>query len=482
MANTEDLRISLISDEAITEKADARKAEAEKIAYRVMAPVLSTGGELSKYADSAQKWGVEKSFEQTVRLAKEGMASEKSFTVQQCFRATCRRHADKMAMSVERGDLSDPAAFPAENWTSWTYGEYLNDVECASAAFISFGCSVFSSVAIWGFNAPEWHMSCVAAVMISCPPAGIYPTDTPDQVQYKIDHSNSAVAVVEDLGKLSKLKKLAEKLPELKAIVVYGAKPDVSSIPRSKGGAITVLSWADLIALGKTELEKGGRAEIAKREQQTKPGQCCVLIYTSGTTGNPKAVMISHDSLYFLCNSVMSLNPSLGNDGTQERVLSYLPLSHVAGMVLDIWLPIILGTNFNGYGTVYFARTNDLKDGTIGKRLNYVKPTFFLGVPRVWEKIAEKMQAVGKSTKGLKKVIVTWAKGRALKRSMRMQLAQDPDNAGSKVKTPFLMGLADVLLNKIKMALGLEHCKLAITGAAPITVETLEYFGSLGIC
>merc|ERR1719440_656164 len=79
-------------------------------------------------------------------------------------------------------------------------------------------------------------------------------------------------------------------------------------------------------------------------------------------------------------------------------------------------------------------------------------------------------------------MIATWAKGRALKRSVRMQLAQDPDNAGESVKTPFMMGVADLLLNKIKMALGLEHCKLAITGAAPITVDTLEYFGSLGIC
>merc|ERR1719478_794721 len=285
------------------------------------------------------------------------------------------------------------------------------------------------------------------------------------------------------MGKLGKLKKLIDKLPDLKAIVVYGASTlTEKSISRTKGAAVPVMSWADLIQKGKAELEKGGGAELARRESQTNAGQCCTLIYTSGTTGNPKAVMISHDSLYFLCNSVMSLNPALGNDGTQERVLSYLPLSHVAGMVLDIWLPIILGTNFNGYGTVFFARTNDLKDGTIGKRLTYVKPTFFLGVPRVWEKIAEKMQSVGKSTKGLKKVIVTWAKGRATKRSMRMQLAQDPDNAGEAVKTPFLMGVADVLLNKIKMALGLEECKLAITGAAPITVETLEYFGSLGIC
>jgi long-chain-fatty-acid--CoA ligase ACSBG len=472
----------LLGESTIVKRADARKSEAAKMVNRVVAPVAPSAAEVSKYDDKAQKWGVEKSFEQTIRYAGTGIAAERALTIPELFRATCRRHASNMALSVERGDLSDPAAFPAENWTSWTYADYLNDVECAAAGFLSFGCPTFASVAIWGFNAPEWHMACVAGVMISCPPAGIYPTDTPEQVQFKIDHSNSAVAVIEDQGKLNKLKKLIDKLPDLKAIVVWGAKPDVSSIPRAKGGAVPVCTWAELLALGKTELEKGGKAELARRESQAKPGQCSVLIYTSGTTGNPKAVMISHDSLFFLTNSVMGLNPNLGNDGTQERVLSYLPLSHVAGMLLDIWLPIILGASYNGYGTVYFARVNDLKDGTIGKRLTYVKPTFFLGVPRVWEKIAEKMQAVGKSTTGVKKMIATWAKGRALKRSVRMQLAQDPDNAGESVKTPFMMGVADLLLNKIKMALGLEHCKLAITGAAPITVETLEYFGSLGIC
>jgi len=470
----------LLSESVIVKRATKRTEISAKVTGKVVPPVAAKANELSKYADNAPRWGVDKSFVQTIRYADSGIAAEKSVTIQEMFRATCKRHSDKMALSVERGDLSDPAAFAPEKWTNWTYTDYLNDVEAAAAGFISFGCETYSSVAIWGFNAPEWHMACVAGVMINCPPAGIYPTDTPDQVQYKIDHSNSSVAVIEDMGKLGKLKKLIDKLPDLKAIVVYGASPTEKSITRTKGAAVPVMSWADLIEKGKAELEKGARAELARREAQTKVGQCAVLIYTSGTTGNPKAVMISHDNLYYLCNSVMGLNPSLGNDGTQERVLSYLPLSHVAGMVLDIWLAIILGCNFNGYGTVYFARTNDLKDGTIGKRLTYVKPTFFLGVPRVWEKIAEKMQAVGRNTKGLKKMIVTWAKGRALKRASRMQLTED--TAETAVTTPSFMFMADILLNKIKAALGLENCKLAITGAAPITVETLEYFGSLGIC
>jgi long-chain-fatty-acid--CoA ligase ACSBG len=149
-------------------------------------------------------------------------------------------------------------------------------------------------------------------------------------------------------------------------------------------------------------------------------------------------------------------------------------------MLFDIWLSIILGAGYDSYGTVYFARANDLKDGTIGKRLVYVKPTSFLGVPRVWEKIAEKLQAIGAKTTGLKKIIATWAKGKGLKRANNMQLSEE--NIGKSFYVPFGYRFADLLLKKIKQALGLECCKMAVTGAAPITVETLKYFGSLGIC
>ena len=105
-------------------------------------------------------------------------------------------------------------------------------------------------------------------------------------------------------------------------------------------------------------------------EADTKPGHCMILIYTSGTTGNPKAVMISNDTLFFELASVLDANPHLHNDGSsQMRVLSYLPLSHVAGMMVDIWMPVFSGIHIGSYGTCCFARPNDLKDGTIAHRL-----------------------------------------------------------------------------------------------------------------
>jgi long-subunit acyl-CoA synthetase (AMP-forming) len=104
-----------------------------------------------------------------------------------------------------------------------------------------------------------------------------------------------------------------------------------------------------------------------------------------------------------------------------------------------------------------------------------VKPTLFLGVPRVWEKIMEKMKKIGASTTGTKLAIAKWSKAKGLEHARAC-------NLGGDGHFPPMYGIADTLvLSKVKLALGLEHCKVGLTGAAPITVETLEYFGALGI-
>jgi len=159
----------------------------------------------------------------------------------------------------------------------------------------------------------------------------------------------------------------------------------------------------------------------------------------------------------------------------EGRILSYLPLSHVAGMMVDIIVPVVVTATYPAWYTVHFARQYDLSKGTIGDRLRAVRPTMFLGVPRVWEKIAEKMKAMGASTKGLKKAIATFAKGKGLDHAKHCQLGEDGAYPGG-------YGVAEKLvLSKIKAALGLDQCKFGFTGAAPITVDTLEYFGQLGI-
>merc|ERR1719446_1139847 len=143
-------------------------------------------------------------------------------------------------------------------------------------------------------------------------------------------------------------------------------------------------------------------------------------------------------------------------------------------MMVDIVMPIVITSKMPASTCIFFARNYDLKVGTIKDRLCAARPTVFIGVPLVWEKIADKIRAIGATTTGAKKAIADSAKGAAL------QAARDAQHGGTGGK-PFGHGAAMTVLNKIKDNLGLDQCIFGFTGAAPIRVDTLEYFGSLGL-
>merc|ERR1719277_265635 len=158
----------------------------------------------------------------------------------------------------------------------------------------------------------------------------------------------------------------------------------------------------------------------------------------------------------------------------EERVLSYLPLSHVAGLMLDLASQVVVGGLTPSATAIFFARPYDLKAGTIKDRLGIARPTAFLGVPLVWEKMADRIRSIGAASTGLKKSIGDWSKGKALEHAKNIRLGGD----GS---IPSGHCLAMKVLGAVKGAVGLDQCKFALTGAAPIRVDTLEYYGSLGI-
>ena len=113
--------------------------------------------------------------------------------------------------------------------------------------------------------------------------------------------------------------------------------------------------------------------------------------------------------------------------------------------------------------------------GTLTKSMQDVQPTFFFGVPRVWEKIQEKLVALGRETTGLKKILGAWAKGLAMDKALRAQYGA----AGGH--SPFYGCANTMVLSKIHAALGLSSCKACFTGAAPISADTLWYFSSLAL-
>jgi len=283
-----------------------------------------------------------------------------------------------------------------------------------------------------------------------------------------VHHSGAAVAVVQDEKKLDLFIKLKDQLPKLAAVVVwtYDEEADYNKGVIEKGG-LKVMSWAQLLKLGTADDDK----VVDDRMEGQQPGECCAYIYTSGTTGNPKAVMISHDNIVYEAGNAVKEIPFISPDG--ERIISYLPLSHVAGMMVDIVCPLLIRSS---HCTVCFARSYDLKIGTIGDRLRAIRPTVFIGVPRVWEKIMEKMQATIAANPPTGLAAMMGRNGKAI--NLEYQQGNQLGGTGTKGWFHFV---GDMVGSKVRGLLGLDACNYAFTGAAPIKVETLEYFGALGI-
>eukprot|EP00049_Salpingoeca_infusionum_P008174 m.132428 g.132428 ORF g.132428 m.132428 type:complete len:510 (+) comp13933_c0_seq3:995-2524(+) len=246
-----------------------------------------------------------------------------------------------------------------------------------------------------------------------------------------------------------------DQLPELRAVVVWNeAVPQGVSTSKRP-----VYNWEQFMALGQDVSDEA----LEERMSAQKPSHCCTLIYTSGTTGNPKAVMVSHDNITWTVRSAMTLFDYFSNE---LIVVSYLPLSHIAAQLVDLLGPLCVG------GTTFFADPSALK-GTLVDTLREVRPTGFLGIPRVWEKIQAKMIQVGMNNGYVKQYLASWAKQIGLQGNMSLQ------QGGS---VPWGWTVANkVVFENVKKALGLDRCLLYATGAAPIHRDTLDYFLSLNI-
>ncbi|XP_010014394.1 PREDICTED: long-chain-fatty-acid--CoA ligase ACSBG2 [Nestor notabilis] len=406
---------------------------------------VSCKGNKAASSPTSGSWTTQRDGEVKLRIAEKGLGSEAPKTVHELFQETVKKYSNYYALASKKNG----------NWIKLTYQMYYNDCWKAAKSFLKLGLERFHGVCILGFNAAEWIIADIAAILAGGFAVGIYATNSPEACHYVAENCSANVVVVENHKQLQKILEIQHKLPHLKAIVQYG---EVLKEKRPN-----LYYWSEFMELGR-DVPDTRLHEIIKSQ---KPNQCCTLIYTSGTTGLPKGVMLSHDNLTW---TAMAAGYSLlltDAKTKQELVVSYLPLSHVAAQITDIWLPMIFGAQ------VFFAQPDALK-GTLVETLREVRPTCFLGVPRVWEKMEERMKSIGAKSSALRRKVAAWAKEIGLQTNLgRMNGYYD---------TPMNFHVAKHLVyKKVQKAIGLDRCVKCYTGAAPISRETLEFFLSLDI-
>jgi len=374
-------------------------------------------------------------------------------------------------------NATDAIAWEADGgWATLTWKEYAAVIRRCARAMIAAGLEAGRGVGIIGFNSKEWVIADLGAVLAGGLAAGIYSTNGPDAAAYVLEHSRASLCFVEGAGQLAKVADVSA----LSRIVVWG--PDAGDAAAAAGPRVS--TWDAFLASAPDD-----PAPLASRVAAAEAGRCCTLIYTSGTTGRPKAVMISHDNVTWVVASFAQLAGFGTAPGGRERIVSFLPLSHIAAQAIDIYAGLVcVGRHVVPdaahvhSSTLYFARPDALK-GSLKNTLVSVRPTIFFGVPRVWEKFAEALQAVGAKTTGVKKIISTWAKGAALRqyRANRADLTVDDAGLLGTLLGAVETKLALAVLKKVHAAVGLDKAHFTFTGAAPIATSTLEYFGSLGL-
>lgn len=353
---------------------------------------------------------------------------------------TAERLKDGPALWTRRGG----------GWVPTSWRQYARRVRDFAVGLQSLGLQPKQAMVVMGFNREEWVVAALAAMANGGVAVGLYTTSSAEQMAYVTGHCEAPIALLENESYLERLEGVRGLLPNLRHVILM----DPPSTPRSG-----VLTYAEVLDRG----ARGNDADYYARVDALQSGDLAQLIYTSGTTGQPKGVMLSHHNLCWTTVHLSRCHPT----GPGDVLLSYLPLSHIAEQVCTIYGPLVNGLQ------VYFAQSFEL----LAENMKEVRPTLFLGVPRVWEKFKVKAEAGIASQPKARQRVVAWA------RDVARRYHDDVMNhRQSSITLQAQYELARRLVfQPLKARIGLDRAHLLATSAAPIAKEVLEFFASLDL-
>ncbi len=361
-------------------------------------------------------------------------------TAPQMFLRLVDKHPDLPALHSMKTDAPG-------SWNVWTMRDYANITAKAVAGLRQAGLDAEQRILLMMRNRPEFHWFDLAAQFLRATPVSIYNSSSPEEIKYLADHAGAEIAIVEDTAFLERLLKVRDELPNLKQIFVID--PPVDGCPEGVQPA--------------SVLTDRGEEDLAALAKEIKPDDIATLIYTSGTTGPPKGVMISQ---YNVVYTVESLRLCFGlEEFAGKRVVSYLPMAHIAERMMSHYQGVILG-----YGVYCCPDANQLSS-----YLKEVHPEIVFGVPRVWEKIFNGVNAaLAANPENKAKFDEAVAAATAIK-------AAERDGTVTKEQLDAWAFLDSVAFANVRALVGLDAVITAVTGAAAIPRPILEWYNAIGV-
>ena len=364
-------------------------------------------------------------------------------TLVDLFDRNATEHGDRPAIHWKDGDL----------WKHLTWSQYRRAAHRVAAGLSTLGIGSGDFVAIQAGNRPEHVIADMGAVHLGATGVTIYSTLQAEQVRFIADNCSARVAVLENLDFMKRWEEIKDSLPSLTHVVLIEGAENYETVD-------WVLSWDDLLERGSQALEEDpGLVERAR--SGITPDSLATLIYTSGTTGTPKGVMITHRNVLWTAESVYRVAQPPPN----PRLVSYLPLAHIAERMTSHYNGIYLA------GEVFYCP--DM--AVVLEYIQKARPTIFVGVPRVYEKIHARLMAGFEQHEKRNLVF------RALDNATGVVMAEQ---AGAK---PGIVDRAQhalfdkLVFSKVRAQLGMDQVHVAITAAAPIDPEIIVFFNALGI-
>ena len=324
-------------------------------------------------------------------------------------------------------------------WSSITTQEYIDKANQISRGLLRLGIKPNDKIAIISTtNRTEWNICDIGILQTGAQNVPIYPTISKEDYEYVLNHSESIYCFVSDIDVLEKIN-LIKANTSLKSVFTF------DDIANEK-------NWKEVLELGE---DTSNQEEVEARKDAVKPNDLATLIYTSGTTGRPKGVMLSHNNIV---TNVLSSTKRVPLDYGKSKGLSFLPVCHIFERMI-LYLYQYCGVS------IYFAESLE----KLTENAQEIKPQVMTAVPRLYEKIYDKIILKGEELKGIKKGIFFWA--------VRLGLRYEPYEANGWWYEKQLGLARKLIFSKWQAALGGE-LKLMVSGSAALQPRLTRIFAA----